>query len=83
MRTVTRQELCEDINGFMRRVESGETFVVTDDDRPFAEIRSIRAGRQRSVSRERLLALAKDLEPIDRHRFRADLDAVIDPWSQP
>ena len=40
---------------------------------------SVPGGRQRFVSRERLLALVKDMEPIDSARFRADLDTLTDP----
>lgn len=63
-------------------MEAGETFVITHDGRAVAKICPVRVGRQRFVGKERLLALVEGADPIDRHRFRADLDAVVDPWSQ-
>ncbi len=83
MQTIAQRELRNDNAEIMRRVEAGETFVVTRNGHPIAEIRPMPAGRQRVVSRERLLALAKDLEPLDSARFRSDLDAVADPWFEP
>lgn len=80
MQTIAQRELRNDNAKIMRRVEAGETFVVTRNGHAIAEIRPVPVGRQRVVSRERLLALAADLEPIDSARFRADLDAVADPW---
>ena len=87
MQTITGQQLGDDNAEILRQVEAGESFLVTRDGHPIAKIRpvpaSVPAGRQRFVSRERLLALVEDMEPIDSARFRADLDAVADPWFEP
>lgn len=64
----------------MRRVEACETFVVTRNGHAIAELRPMATDRQRFVSKDRLLALAGRSAPIDRHRFRQDLDALADPW---
>lgn len=80
MQTIAQRELRNDNAEIMRRVEAGETFVVTRNGRPIAEIRPVPPGRQRFVSRDRLLALAERAEPIDRQRFRDDLDSLADPW---
>ncbi len=82
MQTIAQRELRNDNAAIMRRVEAGETFVVTRNGRPVAEIRPVPVGRQRFVSRERLMALSERSEPLDRSRFRADLDALADPWSE-
>ena len=83
VRTITGHQLHDDSAEILGRVEAGESFLVTRDGHPIAEIRpvpaSVPAGRQRFVSREHLLALVQDMEPIDSARFRADLDAVTDP----
>ena len=83
MQTITGQQLGDDNAEILRQVEAGESFLVTRDGHPIAKIRpvptSVPAGRQRFVSREHLLALVQDMEPIDSARFRADLDAVTDP----
>lgn len=80
MQTIAQRQLRNDNAAIMRRVEEGESFVVTRNGHAIAEIRPLPAGRQRVVSRERLQALARDMEPIDSARFRADLDAAVDPW---
>lgn len=82
MQTITRRELRDDSAEIMQRVEAGERFVVTRNGRPIAEIRPVPPDRQRFVSRDRLLALAKRSEPIDRQRFRDDLDSCANPWFQ-
>lgn len=41
MSTITVQDLQRDLVGFLRRVEAGESFLVTDDDRSVAEVRPI------------------------------------------
>lgn len=61
-------------------VTAGETFVVTRNGEPVAELRPVRAGRATFISREDVAELAASLAVrIDRQQFRADLDAVIDP----
>lgn len=67
----------------MRRVEAGETFIVTRNGVPVAELRPLQPGRQRVVGRQRLDELSQRLQPLDRHRFRRDLDAVAAPWFEP
>ena len=43
--TVTLEEMKRDLEGLLDRVREGETLVVTDDDRPVAEIRPIEQAR--------------------------------------
>lgn len=59
-------------------VTAGETFVVTRNGEPVAELRPFRAGRRAFISREEVAALAAASVRIDRHQFRADLNQVID-----
>lgn len=65
--------------GDLAAVADGETFVVTRNGEPVAELRPVRAGRRRFASRAEVAALAAAGVRIDRHQFRRDLDAVIDP----
>lgn len=60
-------------------VAAGETFIVTRNGEPVAELRPIRRGRRTFISRDEVVALAAGGVRIDRHRFRADVDDVIDP----
>lgn len=83
MATIAQRQLRNDNAEVMRRVEAGETFIVTRNGVPVAELRPLGAGRQRVVRRDRLDALAQRLEPLDQDRFRRDLDEVADPWFEP
>lgn len=83
MNTIAQRELRNDNAEVMRRVEAGETFIVTRNGVPVAELRPLQPGRQRVVGRQRLAELSQRLQPLDRHRFRRDLDAVADPWFEP
>jgi antitoxin (DNA-binding transcriptional repressor) of toxin-antitoxin stability system len=61
-----------------RLIRAGETFVVTRNGEPVAELRPLRAGRRTFISRAEVAALAAANVRIDRDQFRNDLDAVID-----
>ncbi|HEY4233342.1 MAG TPA: hypothetical protein VGM76_07940 [Lacipirellulaceae bacterium] len=41
MTTITIAEIQSDPTGYLRRVEAGEAFLVTDQDRPIAEIKPL------------------------------------------
>ena len=78
---IAQRELRNDNAEIIRRVEAGETFVVTRNGMPVAELRPLPAGRQRVVHRDRLAEVARRLDPLDGARLRADLDDVADPWA--
>lgn len=77
-RTIAQRELRNDNAKVIDAVTAGEIFVVTRNGEPVAELRPLRAGRRRFISREEVAALASADVRIDRERFRADLDSVID-----
>lgn len=77
-RTIAQRELRNQNAKVIEAVTAGETFVVTRNGEPVAELRPFRAGRQTFISREDLVALARGGVRIDREAFRADLDDVID-----
>lgn len=58
------------------RVLGGEHVTITRDGEPVAELLPL---RRRPLPREVLLARFRGLTPVDPERFRADLDATIDP----
>lgn len=76
---IAQRQLRNDNADVMRRVEAGETFIVTRNGVPVAELRPLPHGRERVVGRERLLALSRRLEPVDPQRFRRDLDDIAEP----
>jgi prevent-host-death family protein len=77
-RTIPQRELRNENAKIIEAVTAGETFVVTRNGEPVAELRPFQTGRRRFIRREELAVLAAANVRIDKDRFRADLDAVID-----
>jgi prevent-host-death family protein len=77
-RTIAQRELRNENAKVIDAVVAGETFVVTRNGEPVAELRPIRAGRRAFISRDEVAALAAADVRIDHRRFRADLDRLID-----
>lgn len=75
---IAQRELRNDNAKVIDAVTAGETFVVTRNGEPVAELRPIRAGRRTFISRDEVAALAPAGVRIDHHQFRADLDGVTD-----
>jgi prevent-host-death family protein len=88
---IGQRELRNDNAEIMRRVEAGESFTVTRNGRPVAELiphRADRAVRRRTVGEWQ--AEFRRMTPVDSarwHRERAESDAVFgpddpleDPW---
>lgn len=61
-----------------RRAQAGEVITITDRGRPIADLGPHRPGGRVARNDDVLRAFAA-LPPIDPERFRADLDAVVDP----
>ena len=78
VRIIAQRELRNDNAKVIEAVTAGETFVVTRNGEPVAELRPLRSGRRTFISRDEVAALATAGVRIDRKRFRADLDDVID-----
>lgn len=77
-RTIPQRELRNDNARIVDAVVAGESFVVTRNGEPVAELRPLRARRRTFLSRAELRGLATPPVRIDRHQFRADLDAALD-----
>ncbi|HZZ96844.1 MAG TPA: type II toxin-antitoxin system prevent-host-death family antitoxin [Jatrophihabitantaceae bacterium] len=77
-RTIAQRELRNDNAKVIQAVTAGESFVVTRNGEPVAELRPFRAGRSTFISRDAVAALARANVRIDRQQFRADLDEAID-----
>ena len=78
MKTIAQRELRNDNAKVIDAVQAGETFIITRNGEPVAELRPARVSRSTFVSREELTAFAVSGVRIDRHQFRADLDQQID-----
>jgi antitoxin (DNA-binding transcriptional repressor) of toxin-antitoxin stability system len=46
MTTVTVEDVQRDLLGHLRKVEAGETLIITQADRPVAELRPVEAGHK-------------------------------------
>ena len=77
-KTIAQRELRNENARVIDAVTAGETFVVTRNGEPVAELRPVRAGRRTFISREEVAALAAAGVRVDRHQFRTDLARVID-----
>jgi prevent-host-death family protein len=82
-KVIAQRELRNANAKVIEAVAAGETFVVTRNGEPVAELRPVRAGRRTFVSRAEVAALAAANVRIDHRRFRADLDAVVDQQLAP
>jgi len=80
-REITQRELRNDSGEIMRQLDQGETFIVTRNGVPVGELTPLR--RHRFVSADTAIAVFRTAPAIDRHRFRADLDAVADQEATP
>ena len=78
VRTIAQRELRNENAKVIEAVTLGETFVVTRNGEPVAELRPIKAGRRSFISRAEVAALAAAAVRIDHRQFRADLDRSID-----
>jgi len=64
----------------MRALDRGETFIVTRNSVPVGELRPL---PRRFVSATAVAAAFACAPPIDRERFRDDLDALVDQDPSP
>ena len=78
---ITQRELRNDSGEIMRRLDAGETFIVTRNGVPVGELTPLR--RHRFVAAEAAVALFRTAPSIDYRTLRADLDAVADQGVTP
>jgi prevent-host-death family protein len=77
-RSIPQRELRNDNARVIEAVAGGESFVVTRNGVPVAELGPVRTQRRGFVPRSELETLAKAGPHIDRAQFQADLDFAID-----
>ena len=80
-RQISQRELRNDSGEIMRRIDQGETFVITRNGQPVAELTPLR--RHRFVSADDVVGLFRHAPGIDPHQWRHDLDATIDQTPHP
>ena len=79
-KSITQRELRNSSGEIMRELDRGQSFVVTWNGVPVAELTPIRRGH--FVKTANVLAAVAGTEPVDYRVLRADLDAAADhdPW---
>ncbi len=80
-REITQRELRNQSGEIMRRLDAGETFVVTRNGEPVGELSPLR--RHRFVGAETAVAIFRTAPSVDYDRFRGDLDALADQHPAP
>ena len=78
-KTIAQRELRNDNARVIESVVAGESFIVTRNGVPVAELRPIQQPRRTFVPRSELVALAATGPRINRDQYMADLDQVVDP----
>lgn len=79
--SITQRELRNDSGEIMRRLDQGESFIVTRNGVPVGELTPLR--RYRFVSSAAAVAIFKAAPSSDADRFRADLEAWSDQDATP
>lgn len=77
-KTIAQRELRNDNAKVIEAVVAGETFVVTRNGEPVAELRPIGRNRRTFVPRAEVVSVTRQGPHIDGAGFRRDLDRVID-----
>ncbi len=77
-KTIAQRELRNNNAHVIDAVVSGESFIVTRNGVPVAELGPIRSPRRNFVAKGDLFAVASHGPHIDFAQFRSDLDRVID-----
>jgi antitoxin (DNA-binding transcriptional repressor) of toxin-antitoxin stability system len=77
---ITQRELRNDTPAIMRAIEHGESFVLTRNGTPIADlIPHARPAERHRVTGADLLAAANQLPNVDVEQFFADIDRYVDP----
>lgn len=80
-REITQRELRNDSGEIMRRLDDGESFVVTRNGVAVGELIPLR--RRRFVAAEAVIDAFRGSQSIDLQKLRADLDRMVSQETQP
>ena len=79
--TISQRELRNDNGEIMRRLDQGETFIVTRNGMPVGALTPLR--RPRFVSAAAVVEAFTNAPRIDAGRFRSDLAAIAGQTARP
>jgi len=78
---ISQRELRNDSGQIMRRLDRGDSFVVTRRGVPVGELTPLR--RHRFISAEAAVAMFAGAPPVDLARLRDDIDALAGQDPEP
>ncbi|MGL5866898.1 MAG: hypothetical protein ACRCYX_13705 [Dermatophilaceae bacterium] len=78
---ISQRELRNDSGRIMRGLDAGQSYVLTRHSEPVGELRPLR--RRRLVDVAAVIEAFRSAPPIDRQRFRDDLDGAVDQDTEP
>lgn len=78
VKIIPQRELRNQNAAIIAAVVAGESFVISRNGTPVAELRPITSGRRTFVSKAELAAVARRSPHVDAATFRSDLDRVVD-----
>ena len=81
VREISQRQLRNESGEIMRKLDEGETFVVTRNGVPAGELTPLR--RHRFVSADSVIAVFRGAPAVDLARLRADLDRVASQDTTP
>jgi prevent-host-death family protein len=79
VRVVPQRELRNNIAKVIEAVAAGQSFRITRNGSPVAELSPVRTTRRHFVPMSELVALISSGPHLARELFRADLDRFIEP----
>lgn len=80
-RVITQRQLRNESGEIMRALDKGQTFIVTRNGVPVAELSPIRA--RESVDREVVARTFGGAPTVEPGRFRSDVDRILDQTPTP
>lgn len=81
LRKITQRELRNESGDIMRALDAGESFLVTRNGVPVAQLTPVK--QSAFTSKERVMEIFRNGPRIDDKQCRADLDALIDQSVEP
>jgi antitoxin (DNA-binding transcriptional repressor) of toxin-antitoxin stability system len=78
---ISQRELRNGSGRIMRALDDGQTFVVTRNGQPVGELRPLRRGRFAAAAA--MAEVFRHAPPLDRAKFREDVDAAVDQDAAP
>jgi prevent-host-death family protein len=81
LRKITQRELRNESGDIMRALDAGESFLVTRNGVPVAQLTPVQ--RSMFTPKQRVIEISRNGPRVDYKQFRADVDALVDQSVEP